>query len=412
VGQGTLPRAGVDPDRNNFAPRLSVAWSVRPSTVIRGSYGIAYDQASLAPNEFLYFNPPYFDLNTYFTIPQFYTLTLTDPFPADFPLPLPKSATAVQRDLQTGYLHQWNASVQRQLGARRTLEIAYVGSRGRHLVAARDLNQPPASPDPVNPRPNPIFADILLIESRARSEYDALEARLHQRFERGLSVNAAYTLGRSMDDASGFFSSAGDANFPMDSNDPGADWARSNFDVRHRFTLAGAWELPFGPGRKWLQGGLAGTCLGNWDLYGVFAASSGRPFTVILHPDFDNSNTGRANLGFGANDRPDVAGDPSLPNPTHERWFNPAAFSLPDFGTFGNAGRNGLEGPGYRNLNLAVSRRVPMSRGALHIRLEVFNVFNSTNLDLPDNVFGSPTFGQVLSAGAPRRVQLGVKFSY
>ena len=412
VGQGGLPRSGVDTDRNNFAPRLSAAWSVGPSTVIRGGYGVAYDQGALAPNEFLYFNSPYYDLNTYFTIPQLYTLTLTDPFPAEFPLPLPKSATAVQRDLQTGYLHQWNASVQQQLGDTRTLEIAYVGSRGRNLIAARDLNQPAPSPEMPNLRPNPLFADILIIESRARSEYNALEMRLHQRLDRGVSFNAAYTLGRSMDDASGFFSSAGDANFPMDSNNPEADWARSNFDVRHRFTLAGVWELPFGPGRKWLNSGIGGTCLGNWDLYAVLAANSGRPFTVALHPDFDNSNTGRANLGFGANDRPNVTGAPAIANPTHERWFDPAAFTLPEFGTFGNAGRNTLEGPGFRNLNLAFARRVPFSRGALQIRLEVFNVMNWTNFDLPDNFFGSPTFGQILSAGAPRRVQIGVKFIY
>ena len=412
VGQGGIPRAGVEPDRNNLAPRLTAAWTLRPATVVRGGYGISYDQAALAPNEFLYFNPPYYALNTYFTVPGLYTLTLTDPFPAAFPLPLPPSATAVQRDLQTGYLHQWNASVQQQLGDRRTLEVAYVGSRGRQLIAARDLNQPAPGPVVPNLRPNPFFADILLIESRARSEYDALEVRLHQRLDRGVSFNAAYTLGTSMDDASGFFSSAGDANFPMDSRNPAADWARSNFDVRHRFTLAGLWELPFGPGRKWLHDGLAGTCLGNWDLYAVFAASSGRPLTVALHPDLDNSNTGRANLGFGANDRPNVAGDPSVADPTHERWFDPSAFSLPAFGTFGNAGRNALEGPGFRNLNLAFARRVPFSRGALQIRLEVFNVFNRTNFDLPDNFFGSPTFGQILSAGAPRRVQIGVKFLY
>jgi hypothetical protein len=412
VGQGGIPRAGFEADRNNFAPRVGAAWSVRSTTVVRGGYGISYDQAALAPNEFLYFNPPYFDLNTYFTIPGLYTLTLFDPFPSGFPLPLPKSATAVQPDLRTGYLHQWNAGVQHQLSDRRTIEIAYAGSRGRSLIAARDLNQPAPSPQPFNPRPNPFFADILLIESRARSEYDALEVRVDQRLDRGVSFAAAYTLGKSMDDASGFFSSAGDANFPQDSNDPAAEWARSNFDVRHRLTVSGLWELPFGPGRRWLQGGLGGTCLGNWDLYAVLSAQTGRPFTVALHPDVDRSNTGRASLGFGSGDRPNVSGDPSLSDRVPERWFNTGAFAMPPFGSFGNAGRNSVEGPGFRNLNLAFARRVPFSRGALQIRLEVFNLFNWTNFDQPDNFLESPTFGQILSAGAPRRVQLGVKFLY
>ncbi len=181
VGQDGLPRSGYEPDRNNFAPRLGLAWSLDEATVVRGGYGISYDQASLAPNEFLYFNSPYFDLNLYFSLPPAYLLTLSDPFPADFPVPLPDSATAVARDLATGYLHQWSISVQRQLGRSRSVEVAYVGSRGRNLVAARDINQPAPSAAPFNPRPNPFFADITMIESRARSEYDALELRFDQR---------------------------------------------------------------------------------------------------------------------------------------------------------------------------------------------------------------------------------------
>ena len=105
VGVGDMPRAGYEADRNNFAPRLGLAWTARESTVVRGGYGISYDQAALAPNEFLYFNEPYFNLNTYFTLPGLYMLTLFDPFPAQFPLPLPQSATAVDRNLRTGFLH-------------------------------------------------------------------------------------------------------------------------------------------------------------------------------------------------------------------------------------------------------------------------------------------------------------------
>ncbi len=412
VGQGGMPRAGYDADRNNFAPRLGAAWAARDATIVRAGYGVSYDQAALAPNEFLYFNPPYFDLRTYFTIPGVYTLTLTDPFPAAFPLALPPSVTAVDRKLRTGYLHQWNLTVQQDIGAGRTIEAAYVGSRGRHLIAARDINQPPASPLPFNFRPNPFFADVTMIESRARSTFDALELRLDQRLDRGLSFQAAYTLGSSKDDASGFFSSAGDANFPQDSNTPGAEWARSNFDVRHRFALGGVWQLPFGPERRWFKRGLGATCLGDWDLYFVLAAETGRPFTVAIHPDIDNSNTGRASLGFGSNDRPNVSGDPTISNPTPERWFNTAAFTMPPFGTFGNAGRNGVEGPGAKLLNFAFARRMPFANGALQVRLEIYNVFNWTNFDLPDNFLGSPTFGQILSAGAPRRVQVGARFVF
>jgi hypothetical protein len=412
VGQGGLPRAGFEPDRDNVAPRVGMAWSLGDRTVLRAGYGISYDQAALAPNEFLYFNAPYFDLNLYFSLPPDYLLTLTDPFPADFPAPLPDSATAVQRDLETGYLHEFSLSLQQQLGRSRTVEVAYVGSRGRNLIAARDINEPAPSPVMPNLRPNPLFADITMIESRARSQYNALQLRVEQRFASGVALAAAYTLGESKDDASGFFSSAGDANFPQNSNDPGGEFARSNFDVRHRFTLRGLVELPFGPGRRWLGDGFGALCFGNWDLYYVFTAQTGRPFTVGLHPDIDNSNTGRANLGFGSNDRPNLVGNPTVANPTADRWFDTAAFAFPEFGTFGDVGRNSLEGPGHKNLNLALVRRVALGRASLQLRLEGFNLMNWTNFDLPDNFLGSPTFGQILSAGAPRRLQLGLRFDY
>lgn len=412
VGQGSLPRAGFEPDRNNLAPRLGMAWSLTERTVLRGGYGISYDQAALAPNEFLYFNAPYFDLNLYFSLPPDFLLTLTDPFPENFPVPLPDSATAVQRDLETGYLHEFNVSLQQQLGRHSTVEAAYVGSRGRNLIAARDINEPAPSPMMPNLRPNPFFADITMIESRARSEYDALQLRFDHRFSGGVAMAAAYTLSESMDDASGFFSSAGDANFPQNSNDPGAEFARSSFDVRHRFTLRGLVELPFGPGRKWFNDGVGALCFGNWDVYYLFTAQTGRPFTVAIHPDIDRSNTGRANLGFGSNDRPNLVGDPGLADPTADMWFNTGAFAFPPFGTFGDVGRNSLEGPGYKNLNIALVRRVALGPGSLQLRLEAFNLMNWTNYDLPDNFLGSPTFGQILSAGAPRRLQLGLRFDY
>lgn len=394
VGTGDLPRAGYDTDRNNWAPRVGVAWAPgEGATVVRASYGVHYNQSALAPSEGLYFNAPYFDLGVSFTSAAA-PLFLHDPFPrGGF---FPQSATAFQRDLRTPYLHQFNVNVQRHLGSSRLVEVAYVGSRGRNLIAGRDLNQPAASPAPLNLRPNPLFGDITGIESRARSRYDSLQLRFEQRLDRGLSVLGAYTLGKAEDDASAFFPSGGDPNFPQDSNNLAAEWGRSNFDVRHRASVSLSQELP-------------------WDLQvtGIVSLQSGRPFTVALPPEQDNSNTGRSVLGFGANDRPNVSGDPSLADRTAERWFDTGAFSLPAFGTFGNAGRNLVEGPGYANVNVAVIKHVIFGGSTrLQLRAEAFNVFNRANFGLPDNFFGSPTFGRVLTADAPRRVQLGVRLLY
>jgi hypothetical protein len=148
----------------------------------------------------------------------------------------------------------------------------------------------------------------------------------------------------------------------------------------------------------------------DWEVEGVVTLQSGRPFTVAVHPDVDISNTGRSNLGFGNNDRPNVSGDASLSNPTADQWFNAAAFSMPAFGTFGNAGRNILDGPGYQNINLAVLKHVTLGSDLrLQLRAEAFNLLNHANFDLPDAFFLSPTFGRILSAQSPRRIQFGIK---
>ena len=409
VGSGGVPRAGYQTDRNNLAPRLGLAWSVTPQTVVRGAYGIYYNQSALAPSEGLYFSDPYFHLDFYFPAQGLPPLTLYDPFPAGFPVPSPQSGFTYQRDLETPYLQHWSIGIQQQLGATRSVEAAYVGSRGSALITGRDLNQPRPSPQPFNLRPNPLFGDITILESAGRSEYNSLQLKFEQRSAAGLSMLASYTLGRSEDDASGFFPSAGDPNYPQDSLDRAAEFGRSSFDVRHRLSVGFAWDVPFDDARS----GLAGALLGQWQVSGVITLQSGRPFTVALLPEIDNSNTGRANLGFGNNDRPDVIGDPALADPSPDRWFDPGAFVVPAFGSFGNSGRNTVEGPGYQNVNLALMKLVPLGSGSrLQLRLESFNLFNRANYNQPDNFLGSPTFGRVLSAQSPRRFQLGAKLLF
>src|SRR5262245_26116050 len=183
------------------------------------------------------------------------------------------------------------------------IEVAYVASRGVKLLAGRDINQPQPSAQQPNPRPLPQFSDITLLESRANSNYHSLQLTYQQRLSGGLSVLGSYTYSKSIDDASGFFSSAGDANFPQDSNHPGAERGRSNFDLRHRFSASYSYDLPFGKGRRWLsKGGVLAAVLGNWDSFGIVTLQSGRPFTVALQSTLDNSNTGFSNLGFNSND--------------------------------------------------------------------------------------------------------------
>lgn len=413
VGTNGVPRSGYESDLNNFAPRIGLSWSLGSKTVLRSGYGIYYDQNPLAPGEGLYFNSPYFDLNFYFSLPNL-PLTLYDPFPRNFPVPLPDTAFGFDRNLRTAYVQHWNFGLQQELWKNSIAEVSYVASKGTKLLISRDINQPRPSPQSPNLRPNPFFDEINYQESSGKSVYHSLQARFQQRLTAGLSVLAAYTWGRSIDNASGIFASAGDPNFPQDSFNLAAERGRSNFDIRHRFSLSYSWDLPFGKGRRWLSdSGLATAILGGWQTFGVVTLQTGRPFTVALLPEFDNSNTGRSNLGFGANDRPNLTGNPVLSDPTPERWFNTAAFAIPAYGSFGNSGRNILDGPSFQNVNFSLTKNTPLTEALnLQLRAEFFNLFNHPNFGLPDNFVGSPSFGRIFSAESPRRIQFGVKLLF
>ncbi len=410
VGSGSVPRGGYNPDRNNFAPRVGLAWT-KAGYVVRAGYGLYYDQSSLAPGEGLYFSPPYFNSSLYYTVPgatpvspPFYLLTLTDPFPKAFPLPTPPSALAYQRDLRTAYTQQWNLAVQHQFGSSLIGEIGYVGSKGTKLLSARDLNQAFPSTRSPNFRPLPQFADVTIEESRANSNYHSLQTRLQQRMSHGVSAMVSHTWSKSIDDASGFFASAGDANYPQNSYNLKAERGRSNFDVSQRLAVSYSCDLPQGNN----------ILLKGWQTAGVWTFQTGRPFTVALLPAVDNANAGYDTLGFGgANNRPNRVANGGISNPGPNGWFDTTAFKTSAFGTFGNSGRNILEGPGLQTFNVSMLKNTGLGEyGTLQFRAELFNILDRANFSLPDNFVGSPTFGKISSAGDPRRVQFALKWLF
>ncbi|MBN2319342.1 MAG: carboxypeptidase regulatory-like domain-containing protein [Acidobacteria bacterium] len=416
VGQGSIPRGGYHPDRNNWAPRIGLAWVLDADNtmLLRAGYGIYYDQASLAPGEGLYFNQPYYDFKLYYPMEGF-PLTLQDPFPSDYPIDIPASALGFDPNLRTPYIQQWNLTFEKQFGTDSLFEVAYVGSKGTKILSARDINQPAPSPDPLNPRPDPQFADIIYLESRGNSSYHSLQTRFHQRLRSGISALLSYTFGKSLDESSTFFSSAGDSNFPQDSFNLSAEKGRSNFDVRHRFSLGYSYDLPIGQGRRFVSGrGVLSSILYGWSTYGIVSLQSGRPFTVSLHPEISNSNTGTSSLGYGAyHDRPDRIGSGELENPGPRQWFDTGAFVQPEYGSFGNSGRNILDGPGYKSISISMIKDTKIREEiSLQFRTEFFNAFNHTNFDLPDGFFGSPSFGTINSAQDPRTIQFGLKIIF
>jgi hypothetical protein len=415
VGKDGMPRSGFDPDPNNWAPRIGLAWSPGRGnhSVIRAGYGIFYDQSSLAPGEGLYFNKPRYDFRLYFPLPGM-ALRIDNPFPANYPFAIPAAALGFDRNLRTPYMQQWSLSLQHQFGTASLVEIAYVGSKGTKILSARDLNQAKPGPAQPNPRPAAQFADITFLESRGASSYHSLQARFQQRLHAGLAGIAAYTFGKSLDVNSTFFSSAADANFPQNSADPGAEKGRSNFDARHRLSMGMSYDLPaFHRRRSAARSDLVSRVLSDWSAHGIVTVQSGRPFTVALLPEIDNSNTGIASLGFGANNRPNRIASGALADPSAERWFDTSAFAFAKYGSFGNSGRNILEGPGYADVSASMLKDSRLNeRCRLQFRAEFFNFFNRVNFSLPDIFLGSPTFGRISSAGSPRRIQFGLKLIF
>jgi hypothetical protein len=415
VGKGGVPRSVYEPDRNNWGPRIgiSLSFGAENRSVMHAGCGVFYDQSSLAPGEGLYFNRPYYDFQLYFPLPGL-PLTLDRPFPPDYPLAIPGSALGFDRNLRTPYMQQWNFTLEHQFGTRLLVEFAYVGSKGSKILSARDINQPNPSPLQPNPRPLPQFADIIFLESRGGSSYHSLQTRFQQRFYAGLTSLVSYTFGKSLDENSTFFSSFGDSNFPQNSANPGAEKGRSNFDVRHRFSAGYSYEFPVGRGKRFLaNGGLASALFAGWSTHGIVTLQSGRPFSVALRPEIDNSNTGLASLGFGANNRPDRIASGALSNPGPERWFDTSAFVFAKYGSFGNSGRNILNGPGYQDVSVSMIKDSQIRENLnLQFRAEFFNALNHTNFDLPDIFLGSPAFGRISSAGNARRIQFGLKLIF
>ncbi|MBL0156959.1 MAG: hypothetical protein IPP47_07645, partial [Bryobacterales bacterium] len=221
--------------------------------------------------------------------------TLANPWPSNFPYPTPPSGFAFDRNLRTPYMQQWSFGCSNRLAPGGWWSSNYAGSKGTRLYGARDINQP--GPPPQRRTCAPTTSSTTSTGwSRSNSSYHSCKASARQQLRRGLTFFAGYTWAKSIDDASGFFPSAGDPNFPQDSRNLSAERGRSNFDVRHRLAASASWLIGRG-----------------FTLNGILTMQSGRPFTVALPSGLDNSGTGRSSLGFGANDRPSVSGDASPP---------------------------------------------------------------------------------------------------
>ena len=435
LGREGQPRAARQLHKLNLGPRLGIVGRITDRTVARTGYGMVWIEMAGITTPFTTPVFPFLQTVSQRTLDNINPAFVLAGGPSVQPIALTPDAGvgqgvfAVDRDLSSGYVQQWHTSVQHALTADASVEVAYTGSKITRVgVPDTNLNQltvdqlaqgtslqqrvpnpyfgviPRSSSlgDPTIPvaqllKPFPQYTTVSLYRNNVGTTiYHGVYAKLEQRFSRGLSYLVSYTRSKLVDDASSVFDASiltgPVANFPVaDSFNRRLERDYSSGDIPHVFVASGVWDMAWG-----------------FTLTGIVTLQSGVPLAIA------QTTNNNAFAGFGTQ-RPNLVGDPELPGDERSvaRWFNTSAFTPAPAFTIGTSSRNPVRGPSYRNLDLALMRRValPGSR-ALELRAEVFNATNTPPLGAPNTTVGSASFGTITSAGDPRVVQLAVKFIF
>jgi outer membrane receptor protein involved in Fe transport len=409
VGANGIPRSGVNGNNHNFGPRAGLAWQPFDRTVVRVAYGIFYSAPQLDVTRNLVANPPE-GISTSFTNNQF-DFVNARPASAGFIRPSVGSLTNAALNYMdpnsaAPYTQQWNVSLQRQLPLSLGLTVAYVGTKGTHLEARPDINQPVPGTTPIpSRRPYPLFQGILTSENVDNSIYNGLQLTLERRLAKSVSMLVTYTYSHAIDVASADFGAW------MNAYNRNQDRGNADFDVRRRFVASWTWALPFH------SAGRVRLLVDGWQLNGILSLYDGLPFTV-------NSSTNTLNTGSStrASILPGANGALPVDQRTLAEWFNIAAFTAPGPQQFGNTGRNILRGPGTAQADLSLFKDFFLSADQgrrLQFRAESFNVSNTPQFNNPASSIGSAGAGTITAAGAPltfqrtsREIQLALKLYF
>jgi hypothetical protein len=394
------------PDRNNLAPRLGFTYDLRGDghSILRGGYGHYYGLYTPVSAEILLVaNSPGATLLTRTQQPslQYPVSSLTGG------VSNPPTRRATDPNRKDSYSRQLTVNLQQQLGRSTAITLGYVGSWSRNNERTRPLNLIDRA---TGARPNPELSQILYAESSGRARYNALQIAINRQFSGGLSFNANYAYSRLMDDIVS-------PQNPFESWD--LEWARGDREVPHNLSVNALFELPFGDGKRWGNGG-GGLehLIGGWQVNGVVLAHSGRPYTVTL------GAVTRSGTGWTTNQRPDAVGgvDRGGRNDGPNGWLNPAAFSDPAPGTFGSLGRNTERGPQFVQVDMSLFKNVRLTDSQkVQVRIEVYNVLNRLQLpSTPNANFLAPgsfgqffnTFGRTEGFGTSRQVQFAVRYTF
>ncbi len=381
AGASGVSRSTVDTDWNNFGPRVGFAYQLNSETVLRGAYGLFYTLDRGGIDNQLIENPPFVASVFRGSGDSGGSVSLDQQIPLP---PRPDPANPQRRGFdrvisanpnnRTSNVHQFNASVQREIAPGAALLVAYVGTRGRNLTTSFG---------------GPNLDNVTFLDNSGTSEYNALQLTLRQVARGGLTYLASYTLSKAENDAPGLFPG------PLASiqgTELGVDPGPADFDRRHQFSLAATYELPLGRDLK----GVAGVLAGGWQLNSILTFQSGTPFNVFCN--------GR---------RAAVSGDSEGPG-TREQWFNTGAFSCAPDAASGHS-RNLLYGPGVSTVDLSLFKDFRVTGDQrLELRLEFFNLLNKNQYIISDSTrqAGSSTFGRLTQTRLNSQFQTQVALRY
>lgn len=411
---GSFPHSLVRPDRNNFAPRLGLAWRIGKQTVVRAGYGINYNLAQYGNfiRNFA-FQPPYAIATTNIsTYGEF--LTLQNGFPSNS-LTAVTNNYALDPNYRLAYVQIWNLDVQRQLPGNIQLNVGYNGAKGTRLDTERALVPTCISTDSCQAAATEASAPFIYESSEGNSILHAASVRARKRMSKGLGLSASYVFSKSIDDASSI--GGGGTVVAQNPFDISADRGLSSFNQTHRFTGNWIYDLPMGEGRRFLTQGPISHVLGGWQWSGDFTIASGLYFTPrVLGAALDISRGVSGSLRANV-----VTGQTiGMSNPTTAEWFNTAAFCAPGPGCvgptgsiYGDAGRNIIEGPAQFTFDMALNKTITIRETrALELRLQANNIFNTPYFSSINTVVNSLTFGQVTGAGNMRRMTMVARFRF
>ncbi|MGD0128379.1 MAG: hypothetical protein ABSF46_23720 [Terriglobia bacterium] len=391
------------------APRVGLAYSPLANNrlVLRGGYGMYYTPmpSSYGPSWDGTGNPPF--AGTFSFEPAegpTPTVTFANPFPSGTGgVPLSGiGLTAGQQHYQLPLSHEWNATVESQISPHTSVRATYLGNETEHQYFTFNINDPVPAPGPVQPRrPYQPWSAISYYSSGETTNCQELQLSLLRRFSSGLSFDVEYSWTKW------FTNGAYGQATPTDNQNIRLDRAPYAFIAPSYLVANYVYELPFGKGKHFLSTahGALNQIVSGWQTAGIITISDGKPFSVT----FDSSVEG------WPSNRADIVGNPHVSNPSHQQWFNPAAFAVPQPYTFGDSAPNSLYGPGFSNWDMGIFKIFPLSeRIRLQFRAELFNWLNHPSFGNPNSDISVPSqVGQIISTSSnPRSVQFALRLDF